>query len=258
MENTAVQTDNEGLIPLYDRMYKDGTLRFTTSMPETFAILHKTDWAGKRVLEIGCGEGNLAAMIGMCGAAHVVAVDFAESGILTAKRNFHLPNVEFRCCDFRGVEGKFDIIAMEGTIEHMDDPFAALEIMASEHLERPGQIVTSSPSFLNPRGYVWMALQLLFDVPMSLSDRHFLCPFDLAAFAAKLGAEIDYVSVDQDWGHGQKLIEDFDKRLRNALRDRGLDGDVDRFIAWLEKTTDHAAYTDLSGANIVYDLRFPR
>ena len=58
MENTAVQTDNEGLIPLYDRMYKDGTLRFTTSMPETFAILHKTDWAGKRVLEIGCGEGR--------------------------------------------------------------------------------------------------------------------------------------------------------------------------------------------------------
>ena len=32
----------------------------------------------------------------------------------------------------------------------------------------------------------------------------------------------------------------------------------DRFIAWLEKTTDHAAYTDFSGANIVYDLRFPR
>ena len=34
-------------------------------------------------------------------------------------------------------------------------------------LKKDGILLTSSPSFLNPRGYVWMTLQLLFDVPMS-------------------------------------------------------------------------------------------
>ena len=116
MENTAVKTDNQGLIALYERMYQDGTLRFTTSHSETFAILLKTDWTGKRVPEVGCGEGNLAAMIGMCGAERVLAVDFAGAGIDTAKRHFNLPNVEFRACDFRDVDGAFDAIVMEGTI----------------------------------------------------------------------------------------------------------------------------------------------
>lgn len=85
MENTAVDTNNEGLVPLYDRMYRDGTLRFTTSMSETSALLHKTDWRGKTVLEVGCGEGDLAAMIGIHGAERVTAVDFAQSGIDTAQ-----------------------------------------------------------------------------------------------------------------------------------------------------------------------------
>ena len=256
MENTAVDTNNEGLVPLYERMYRDGTLRFTTSMSETSALLHKTDWRGKSVLEIGCGEGDLAAMIGIHGAERVVAIDFAQSGIDTATSRYQIPNVEYRCSDFADIEGRFDAIVMEGTIEHMDDPATALRKMATDHLNRPGQIITSSPSFLNPRGYVWMTLQLLFDVPMSLSDRHFLCPFDFEAFATELGARMDFVSVDQDWGHGPRLIEDFDRRLRNALRDRGLDADVDRFMAWLTQTITHNAYTEFSGANIVYEFAF--
>ena len=145
---------------------------------------------------------------------------------------------------------------MEGTIEHMNDPFGALKEMAERQLNRPGQIVTSSPSFLNPRGYIWMALQLLFDVPMSLSGRHFLCPFDFEEFAKKLGAQMDYLSVDQDWGHGERLIENFDRRLRNALCDRGLEADVDRFMDWLKRTIDHNAYAEFSGASVVYEFSF--
>ena len=258
MENTAVKTDNKDLVPLYQRMYSDGTLRFTTSMSETSALLQKTDWTGKTVLEIGCGEGDLAAMIGIHRAAHVTAIDFAQSGIDTANAHYQLPNVEFRCCDFVDVEGRFDAIVMEGTIEHMDDPLSALKTMADDHLNRPGQIITSSPSFLNPRGYVWMALQLLLDVPMSLSDRHFLCPFDFERFAGEIGARMDYLSVDQDWGHGDRLIEDFDQRLRNALRDRGFEADVDRFLAWLKQTVEYGSYSEFSGANIVYELAFDR
>ena len=228
-------------------------LRRSTS--EGSALLHKTDWRGKTVLEIGCGEGDLAALIAAQGAERATAVDFARSGIDTANRRYNRPNLEYdaaiskmlrdvRCHRDGGhhrAHGR-PLLCPEGNGRAPAQP------TRPNHHEFP--VLSQS------RGYIWMALQLLFDVPMSLSDRHFLCPFDFEDFADKLGARIDYLSVDQDWGHGERLIEDFDKRLRNALRDRGLDGNVDRFMTWLGRTIDRNAYTEFSGANIVYEFFF--
>ena len=49
---------------------------------------------------------------------------------------------------------------------------------AVNNLKKEGMIISASPSFMNPRGYVWMTLQLLLNVPMSLSDVHFFSPTD--------------------------------------------------------------------------------
>ena len=101
-----------------------------------------------------------------------------------------------------------------------------------------------------------MTLQLLFDVPMSKSDLHFLCPFDFEEYTERLGGRLTYRTCFQDWGHGERLIIDFKKRLTNALKDAGMKGDVDRFLAWLKKTVPYRNYTDFSGANIVYTIDF--
>ena len=234
---------NVNLKALYEDVYEKGAYgRFYTfdQSEGTLEIVSGERWHGKKVLDIGCGEGDLAAILSICGA-DVVAVDFAESAIQTATSRYHHPNLEFRCCDYR---------------EHMDDPLETLQTISTRLLKRPGKIITSSPSFLNPRGYIWMTLQLLLDVPMSLSDLHFLCPFDFERFAGELGAELSYSSVEQDWGHGDRLIVDFDKRLRNALRDRGLTANVDRFLEWLSKTTTYTSFSDFSGALIVYEFCF--
>ena len=55
-----------------------------------------------------------------------------------------------------------------------------------QHLKPQGQLVVTCPSFLNLRGHVWMTLQLLLDVPMSLTDLHFICPFDMERWAEEL------------------------------------------------------------------------
>lgn len=257
-QNTAVPTDNAGLRDFYAEKYRDGIADFYSFVKEaeTLGLAGVADWPGLSVMEVGCGEGTLSGMIAEAGASRVLGVDFTDLAIDAAKVNIAHPALEFRACDFRQVDEKFDVIVMEGVVEHFDDPQDALRFMASNQLKRPGRIVSSSPSFLNPRGYVWMTLQLLFDVPMSLSDLHFLCPFDYQDFAAALGAELSYASVDQDWGHGARLIEDFDTRLRSALSDKGLEGDVDRLLRWLERTLDYTAPTESSGANVIYELRF--
>ncbi|MBT3701135.1 MAG: methyltransferase domain-containing protein [Alphaproteobacteria bacterium] len=263
-QNTAVETDNAGLQEFYAEKYRDGIADFYSFVKEgeTLGLANGADWTGLSVLEVGCGEGLLSGMIADAGAARVLGVDFTGVAIDAAKIKTGHKNLEFRHCDFRDIDEKFDVIVMEGVLEHMDDPLAALSHMAEHQLNRhqlnrPTRILSSSPSFLNPRGYIWMTLQMLFDIPMSLSDLHFLCPFDYEDYAKSLDAKVTWTSVDQDWGHGPRMIEDFDNRLRNALRDKGMRGDVDRLLKWLERTLDYTATTEFSGANLIYDLEFP-
>lgn len=258
--NTAIKTNNAGLKKKYSGVYPDGIRTFYSfeTSEETDRIYASAKWAGKTVLEIGCGEGVLASRIADAGAARVIGIDFTPEAIETAKQ-IKRPNLEFKCCDYRDlhVDHVFDIVVMEGVLEHVDDPLDTLNYIHTELLTRPGTIVSSSPGFLNPRGWIWMTLQCLFDIPMSLTDLHFLGPMDYQRFAEQLGSSIDYTSVDQDWGHGRRLIEDFDKRLRNALSDKGMDGDVDRLLDYIGTTLPwHTRNQFIGGATVVYTMGF--
>jgi hypothetical protein len=100
-----------------------------------------------------------------------------------------------------------------------------------------------------------MTLQLLLDVPMSLTDLHFLCPFDFEEFAAKNNYNLETRSTDYDWGSGERTIVDFEKRLRNALRDADLDNSkVDRFLEWLAKAVPYHRHDEFSGATVAYKI----
>lgn len=201
------------------------------------------------VLEIGCGEGYLAQKIHSLGA-NVYGIDYVSSdGWLENLQDY--PILQFGLIDYKDVKGLFDIVVMKGVLEHMDSPEETLTFIAENF--KPNQIITSSPSFLNPRGYIWMALQYLFNYEMSLADLHFILPSDMEAWAEKLGYDIEYKSVDQDWGHGERLIEDFKKRLPKVFKD--IEADIPKFMAWLEKTLPYTNYTEDSGATIVYNLR---
>jgi SAM-dependent methyltransferase len=169
-----------------------------------------------------------------------------------------LENVAFHCRDFHDHTGRYDVVVLQGVAEHLNQPFEALQTVIEDYLKPGGVLITSSPSFLNPRGYVWMTLQLLFEVPMSLSDLHFLCPFDFEEFARKSGCEITVKSTDQDWAAGDRLLIDFQKRLPNALADAGLPPEgVSRLLEWLKKAAPYFQTNEFSGANVAYKISKP-
>ena len=90
---------------------------------------------------------------------------------------------------------------------------------------------------------------------MSLSDLHFLCPFDFADFCESRGLSVEYSSSNQSWGNGEGMIVDFHKRLRNALRDAGLDNSrVDSLLQWLDKAKAYASEDAHTGANVIYRI----
>lgn len=211
------------------------------------------NWKNLKVLDLGCGEGDLASIIASAGAK-ITAIDYSEKAIQICKNRHNLENLEFKEMDYKDVKERFDVIIMKGVLEHFDDSFSELNYLIKNNLNRNGVVITSSPSFLNLRGHIWMTLQLLFDIPMSLTDLNFLCPFDFEEFCQKNNYTLKYKSIEQDQGCGEKLLTDFDKRLRNALRDKNMPGNVDKLLKWLGGAVKYKHYDDYTGAVVIYKI----
>jgi len=147
-------------------------------------------------------------------------------------------------------------------IEHTVSPKATLAGLLT-FAQNGGILLIAVPHFLNPRGVIWMTLATLLKVPMSLSDKHFVHPWDMKVWAEENSAvAILITTVDRDWGIGDKLIRDFSKRIPNAIRDAKLadNADFDSFLDYLKKLIDYLSTqsTDgalLDGATAIYTLQ---
>ena len=251
--------NNKMLKEKYDQIFNDGAYEnyFTFNSYSIFEeIVAATNWENKDVLDIGCGEGELSAMISFAGAKRVHAIDYSNKAIELSKNRINLESVFFECMEGKDVTEKYDIIVMAGVLEHIDDPFDMLKNLMKNNLNKGGMLVTASPSFVNPRGYVWMTLQILLNVPMSLSDIHFFLPDDFKEFGEKNGYNIENSTISHDWGGGRKTILDFKKRLVNALSDANLDNTkVPEFLNWMEKSIPYFEHTEESGAIMVTKIK---
>jgi len=244
------QRSNLDLLNFYDQAYKTGESSVFTffengkHMSEDHqAALAMTDWHGKTVLDVGCGTGMLVRGIAAKGAVRVIGLDYADPAIQEAKSIPYPDNVGFFTGDIMGwtPPERFDVIVSLGTMEHLDEPAKFLERLTTDFLSDDGIILIACPHFLNPRGYAWMALATLLDVPMSLSDLHFIHPWHMKEWATELNMDAELVStVDRDWAYGPRLLKDFDKRLRNALRDAKLPTDrVDDYLQYLNHLVNY-------------------
>jgi SAM-dependent methyltransferase len=82
--------------------------------------------AGKRVLDIGCGNGYVLRRYARHGAI-VHGIDLTETALALSRRRFELDGVagEFRRTDGNTVpypDGSFDIVCSMGVLHHIEDP----------------------------------------------------------------------------------------------------------------------------------------
>ena len=98
---------------------------------------------------------------------------------------------------------------------------------------------------------------------MSLSDRHFIHPWDMNGWAEALGMKCHQLTtVDSEWAFGDRLLRDFRKRIPNALRDAGInDISTEDFFDYLQNlvnhvSTDHGGGPLLEGATALYEITF--
>lgn len=258
--------NNQGLKELYQQVYSQGKEQFFSryvgglNVGETDSlVLGALGWQGKVVMDVGCGSGRTIFLIANAGAKQAIGIDYAEAAIREAESTYQAPNLSYSCGDFQQWTGSaVDCIVSCGTLEHTDSPKETLRTM-ERLIPTGGHILLTCPHFLNIRGFVWMTLQTLLNVPMSLTDLHFISPFDMRTWIEGTSLRIvKHETCDQSRANASLMLTDLRKRLHNALRDAKLDNQrVNEFIDWLSKVVEYRSERgepDLDGATALYLL----
>ncbi|MCW2524522.1 MAG: glycosyl transferase family 2 [Frankiales bacterium] len=103
---------------------------------------------GKRVLDLGCGEGYGSALLAEV-AREVVGVDIDEAAVEHARRTYSAPNLTFESGSMVNTsllsdEAEFDVVVCFDAIEHVDDHEAVMKL-ARGRLAADGVLLLSSP-----------------------------------------------------------------------------------------------------------------
>jgi SAM-dependent methyltransferase len=104
-------------------------------------------WRGRRVLELGCGDGDAAHYLLQAGARAVTGVDRSARAVDAARARFRAANLEFRTCDYASLEledRSFDVVCVPAGAD------AARQARVLEEcrrvLTREGALVLCAPS----------------------------------------------------------------------------------------------------------------
>jgi len=124
-----------------------------------FRHLRADDLAGRRILEIGCGRGELVRhLLGEAiGPRHLVAADFAQSAVQFGRQRTQDAQgglVSWAVGSIQNIpvaDATFDTVISCETIEHVVEPLKALREI-QRVLCRGGRLLLTTPNYLGPMG----------------------------------------------------------------------------------------------------------
>lgn len=146
-----------------DRGYNQG---FAPSKSTTVRMERRTDLLlsemeltpDTRILEIGCGTGEVSYWMAERSPARVLGTDLCVPFIEEAKKKYQLPNLRYEVMDFNAPGSfpgeQFDYIVGNGILHHLyhtlDEAFASMRRLLKEN----GKIIFLEPNLYNPYIYL--------------------------------------------------------------------------------------------------------
>ncbi len=116
----------------------------------TKGIEDASQWQGKKVLDLGCGDGTYSYDLLQMGATSVLGLDPADAAINNAKEKFvNTPNLAFIVGNIYALDDlgqQFDIAVLRGVLHHLPDAAKAIEMAAKVARE----VIIVEPNGANP------------------------------------------------------------------------------------------------------------
>lgn len=102
---------------------------------------------GERVLDIGCGKGEIAYEIATKTGGSVVGIDYNEKWLNCARKNYKHPKLEFILKDAEEYlpPGKFDTVILSNVLEHIEKRISLLQ-KVNDHAQ-PDRFLIRVPMF---------------------------------------------------------------------------------------------------------------
>jgi len=198
---------------------------------------------GERVLDLGCGTGQLTAEIAAAGA-EVVGIDHSEEMVAQARRNF--PHLRFEPGDARSFS--------------LDEPFDAVFSNAVLHWVKPAEPAAARRNFphlrFEPGDARSFSLDEPFDAVFSNAVLHWVKPAEPAVariwHALKPGGRF----VAEFGGHGN--VRRICEALAGVLREQGM-GSFEDLSPWYFPTIgEYAGLLERQGFDVTFATLFDR
>ncbi len=206
---------------------------------------------GKKFLDAFAGGGRLSFMASRV-AKLVDSYDFAPEAKQMCdliKSATGVTNIDFTVADsqsFKAQNAPYDVIAISGTLENLDDVDANMKLLTS-WLKPRGLFAIDCPHFLNFRGDVYNTLAKFLGMPMTKTDQRQINTLFIQDLCRKFGYKLEaQAGLSYSLGWGELAVTDLTERISYAMRDRGLkEGEVkfEELIKWLREQT--AIYNSL-------------
>lgn len=139
MEKNKIISFFDGKAPVWDKASPISSDDIVNTILDNAGVVK-----GVSVLDIGCGTGVLVPYYLERDAASVIAVDFSEKMIETAKAKFADPRLKFVCADAETTDfgGPFDCCIIYHTFPHFIDPGAVIANLAKQ-VKKGGKITVA-------------------------------------------------------------------------------------------------------------------
>lgn len=116
-----------------------------------------------RILELGCGMGELAHELAVLTEAQVTGVDLSERFIAQARQDYHRPNLDFIVADLtREIptpgQDRYHAITGNGILHHLYHHLDSVLPALIRWLRPGGRLVFWEPNLWNP--YIWTIFSL--------------------------------------------------------------------------------------------------
>lgn len=164
-------------------------------------IDERTQLAGKKVIDVGCGGGILAESMAQRGAT-VTGIDMGEAPLSVAKLHSLESGVEV---DYQQINAEtlaeqkaeqFDVVTCMEMLEHVPDP--SKTIAACAKLARPGGQIFFSTINRNPKSFLFAIIgaeYVLRLLPRGTHEyRNFIRPSELESWARHAGLDLQQIT----------------------------------------------------------------